>query len=244
MYLFRRYFALVCVLALSAGVWAKSRVEIAAENTPAVVTVNVMHTDGTTYDASGFIVAPDGVIVTTRHALEQAAHANITSHNGIVSGPAHVLGISQETDLILLKIPARNLPTVTFADSDYVLPGQEITVIGSPRRLQNSVSSGIISQVRQAKNGQTLHQISAPISPSSSGSPVFNEQGYVISVVFSSYKGENNQNLNFSIPSNYVLDLLRQHNYEPKMPAPPQQKTSYWDKVISYWSNVWHRLWK
>lgn len=237
---------LICMFWATLPLSAKTRVDIASENIPAVVTVNVLRHNGATFDASGFIVTPDGVIATARHVLDQAMYINVTFHTRAVSDQARVLAVSKDLDLALLKIPAKNLHTVTLADSDQARPGQEITVIGSPRRLQNSVSSGVISQIRQATNGLLLHQITAPISPSSSGSPVFNEQGHVISMAFSTYKGEGNQNLNFSIPSNYILQLLRQHHYEPAVATVThkQPTLSYWQKVIRYWSGVKQRLWK
>jgi hypothetical protein len=78
-------------------------------------------------------------------------------------------------------------------------------------------------------------QISAPISPSSSGSPVFDKQGKVIGIVTSSLKGEGNQNLNFSTPSNYLLDLIKQHNIPFRnFPKVEEKETSFTSKVCAY----------
>ena len=127
-----------------------------------------------------------------------------------------------------------------------MLPGQEITVIGNPRRLQNTVSSGLISQVRRKADGVIWHQISAPISPSSSGSPVFDEDGNVISVAFSSYKGEGNQNLNFSVPSNYLVTLLAQHNYHPPVAGPHAAEQNapqgLWQKFCAHTAKAWQMV--
>ena len=184
-------------------------VTIAAQNAAAVVAVNVAKKNGATFTGTGFVLTEDGVIATSRHVTDNAIYMNITFNNGAVSGEAVPIAVGQgEKDLALLKIQAKNLPYVTIGNSDHVLPGQEITVIGNPRRLQNTVTSGLISQVRQQPNGTLLHQISAPISPSSSGSPVFNDNGEVISVAFGSYEGDGNQNLNFSVPSNYLRQLV------------------------------------
>lgn len=205
---------------------AKTHVEIADENAKSVVAVNVIKKDGSTFTGTGFVVHPDGLIATTRHVAENALYMNITFNTGAVSDEAKLLSQSQEVDLALLKIQAANLPVITLADSDTALPGQIITVIGNPRRLQNTVSSGLISQVRQQANGVLWHQISAPISPSSSGSPVFNENGEVISVAFGSYKGEGNQNLNFAVPSNYLTQLMETAGYSPIIPMQQTQPTS------------------
>ena len=211
-----RYCAVfLSLLLLSGGLQAKSRVDIAEENADCIVAINVLKKDGTTFTGTGFVVTPDGVIATSRHVIDYALYMNVTFNTGAVSGEAKPLARTKSVDLALIKIDAQNLHTVTLADSEYVLPGQEITVIGNPRRLQNSVTSGLISQVRKKADGVIWHQISAPISPSSSGSPVFNEQGYVISIAFSSYEGEGNQNLNFAVPSNYLIQLMRNKNLDP-----------------------------
>ncbi len=211
---------------LATPVWAaKTHVQIADENAKTVVAVNVAKKDGTTFTGTGFVVSPDGVIATSRHVADNALYMNVTFNTGAVSGEAILLAQTQEVDLALLKIQAAHLPTAVIGNSDTVLPGQIITVIGNPRRLQNTVSSGLISQVRQKSNGVLWHQISAPISPSSSGSPVFNENGEVVSVAFGSYKGEGNQNLNFAVPSNYLTALMKSAGYTPKtLPAPAKQE--------------------
>ena len=186
----RALFCLITFLALCLPLCAKSHVEIAEENSPAIVAINVLKKDGTTFNGTGFVVTQDGVIATSRHVVEGAMFVNVTFNTGAISGEAKQLVQAGEVDLALIKIEAKNLPTVSLGNSDYVLPGEEITVIGNPRRLQNTVTSGLISQVRKKSDGIIWHQISAPISPSSSGSPVFNKEGLVVSVAFSSYKGE------------------------------------------------------
>ena len=243
----RRYIFLSFVLISALTLQAKTRVEIAEENSPAVVAVNVLKTDATTFTGTGFIITSDGVVATNRHVLDDALYVNLTFNTGAISGPATQLDASQTVDLALLKIDARDLPTVQLADSDCVVPGQEITVIGNPRRLQNTVSSGLISQVRQKADGTLWHQISAPISPSSSGSPVFDENGHVVSVAFSTYKGEGNQNLNFSVPSNYLIQLLHQQNYYPPVHSPQNvseqtSRLSYWQRFKAHVAKSWQIL--
>lgn len=209
---------LFCPLAAAAQ---NNHVRIAEENAPAVVAVNVVKKDGSTFTGTGFVVTPDGLIATSRHVSADALYINITFNNGAVSGEAVSVAAAGNVDISLLKISARNLPYITLGDSDTVLPGQTITVIGNPRRLQNTISSGLISQVRKKADGVIWHQISAPISPSSSGSPVFNEHGQVISIAFASYKGEGNQNLNFAVPSNYLSELAQAAGYA--LPSPEEE---------------------
>lgn len=198
---------LICLAWLCNPTYGHDHIYIAQRNMPAIVQVNVLDKDGTTSSATGFIVNSEGLIVTNRHVLQNALYANVTFSNGVTSGQAVILAQAPTLDLALLKIEALNLPHVILAKDDNVLVGQTITVIGNPRRLQNTVTSGIISQLRKQQDGTLWHQISAPISPSSSGSPVFNEKGEVISVAFASISGEGNQNLNFAIPIQYVKEL-------------------------------------
>lgn len=237
------WLCLLLLAGISSFSWAKTHVEIAEENSPAVVAVNVLKPDGTTFTGTGFVVTPDGVIATSRHVIENALYLNVTFNTGAVSDQAHPVALAKNVDLALIKIGAKNLPTVTLVNSDYVLPGQEITVIGNPRRLQNTVSSGLISQVRQKSNGIIWHQISAPISPSSSGSPVFDSEGRVISIAFSSYPGEGNQNLNFSVPSNYLIWLLQENNFSPTPDTPAQEMAqatpSLWDRLKAHVAKSW-----
>lgn len=197
-------------------------VTIANKNAAAVVAVNVAKNDGTTFTGTGFILTPDGLIATSRHVTQDSLYSNITFNTGAVSGEAVVVAEAGNVDLALLKIKALHLPVVYLENSDTVLPGQPITVIGNPRRLQNTISSGLISQVRKKADGVVWHQISAPISPSSSGSPVFNAEGKVVSVAFASYSGEGNQNLNFAIPSNYLRQLVQHAGFT--LPLHPDEQ--------------------
>lgn len=230
--------ALLACLLFSCACAAKTHVEIAEQNAQSVVAVNVVKKDGSTFTGTGFVVSQNGLIATSRHVSDNALFINITFNNGAVSDEAKVAAESQLVDLALLKIPAQGLPTVTLGDAQTVLPGQIITVIGNPRRLQNTVSSGLISQVRKKANGVIWHQISAPISPSSSGSPVFNEDGDVISVAFASFKGDGNQNLNFAVPANYLAQLIDKAGYLP--PLRPQAAPAPQNAFVRHIQKSWH----
>jgi S1-C subfamily serine protease len=205
-------------------------VKIAEQNSAAVVAINVIKQDGSTFTGTGFVITPEGLIATNRHVSQDSLYINITFNNGVVSGEAKEITKADNVDLALLKIQAQHLPYVTLGNSDTVRPGQTITVIGNPRRLQNTISSGLISQVRQKADGIIWHQISAPISHSSSGSPVFNADGEVVSIAFATYLGEGNQNLNFAVPVNYLKTLVKQYGYtlpeKEKAASKTSQKTS------------------
>lgn len=234
---------LCCLLAFPSFA-ENDHVRIAQQNAPAVVTINAIKKDGSTFTGTGFVLTSDGLIATSRHVSQDTLFMNITFNNGAVSGEAVTAAEAGNVDLSLLRIHARNLPTVKVASSSHVMPGQSITVIGNPRRLQNTVTSGLISQVRKKSDGVIWHQISAPISPSSSGSPVFNANGEVISVAFASYPGENNQNLNFSIPSDYLINLVQaagfhlpqEEDISTPPPAPVEQDNAFVAHIKKSWS--------
>ncbi len=216
--------AAVFLLAISIAAQEHNHVQIARENMPAVVAVNVLKKDGSTFTATGFVLTENGLVATNRHALDDALYINLTFNTGTVSGEAVPLTKDPTVDLALLQIQAQHLPHVILGNSNTVQPGQTITVIGNPRRLQNTVTSGIVSQIRLQKDGTLWHQISAPISPSSSGSPVFNAQSEVIAIAFASLNAPENQNLNFAIPVNYLKELLQQQGIDlpgEKIATPP-----------------------
>ena len=227
MKVFGVFFILFFVLSLGATAQVHDHIQIARQNMPAVVAVNVLQQDGSTFTGTGFVLTPDGIIATNRHVLDNSLYLNITFNNGTVSGEAVPLVQSDLVDLALLQIQAQHLPHVILGDSDTVQPGQTITVIGNPRRLQHTVTSGIVSQVRLQKNGTLWHQISAPISPSSSGSPVFNAQGEVIAVAFASLNAPENQNLNFAIPSNYIKELVQQYGLQLPSTTTPTSSSKH-----------------
>lgn len=231
---------LLLISLTSAVMAAKTHVQIAEENVKSVVAVNVIKKDGSTFTGTGFVVSPDGLIATNRHVTDDALFMNITFNTGANSGEAKLLAQSDLADVALLKIEAQYLPTVTLGHSEYVRPGQIVTVIGNPRRLQNTITSGLLSQVRQKADGTVWHQISAPISPSSSGSPVFDENGEVISVAFSSIRGEDNQNLNFSVPADYLAQLMQSAGYlPPYAPEQPQDESLSTNPFVRHIQKAW-----
>ena len=230
-------FLFLTLLSLNTFAEEKTYTQIEDLYGESIVSVNVLKKDGSSYSGTGFIIDTDGLIATAAHVIKDALAVNFTFKNGVVSKDANILAVSSEEtiDLAVLQIPVNNLPYAILGNSSEVKAGQEIIVIGNPRRLQNTITNGLISQLRKISPGVVWQQISAPISPSSSGSPVFDKQGKVIGIVTSSLKGEGNQNLNFSTPSNYLLDLIKQHNIPFRnFPKVEEKETSFTSKVCAY----------
>ena len=221
---------------------ALSLEEISKLNQNTVVTINVLRSDGKTASATGFVISPQGYIATAAHVLDKAKLVNLTFSNGAISEEARVVTVSKKPriDLAILQVSVNYLPSVTFKNSNTVQAGQQIAVIGSPKRLQNSITNGLVSQLRNVDD-VTLFQISAPISPSSSGSPVFNEAGQVVGIAVSSLEEEKVQNINFALPSNYLLQMMSENGITPKIAKgkEPNKVQKYFQTIIEHIRKCW-----
>ena len=224
---------------------ALSLEEISKLNQNTVVTINVLRSDGKTASGTGFVISPQGYIATAGHTLDKAKIVNLTFSNGSISEEAKIIAVSQKPriDLAILQVSVNYLPSVTFRNSNTVQAGQQIAVIGSPKRLQNSITNGLVSQLRNMGEA-TMFQISAPISPSSSGSPVFNEDGYVVGIAISSLEEENVQNINFALPANYLLQMMSENNITPQIAKgkEPTKVQKYFQEIIDYVRKCWRIL--
>ena len=163
---------------------------------------------------TGFFISNDGKLVTNRHVVEGAAGIVAKTEQGSFFVCKGVLAEPKDADIAILKFEATNVPYLTLATDPHLSPGQKIVVIGNPLGLEGSVSEGIISAIR---NDQGLVQITAPISPGSSGSPVMTEDAKVMGVA--TLQSERGQNLNFAIPVQIVNAALA--GIEQKNPASP-----------------------
>jgi S1-C subfamily serine protease len=150
---------------------------------------------------SGFRVS-DGRFVTNAHVIAGATRVEIYNDTGALLGVARSADmVSTSVDLAILPSLGPRSPYLTLAGG---MPsvGEQVIVIGAPEGLTNTVSDGIVSAVRKIETRQLL-QITAPISPGSSGGPVLNQRGEVVGVSVSVFR--EGQNLNFAVP---VTDLL------------------------------------
>ena len=219
--------------------------KISQLNQNTVVTVNVLRQDNKTASATGFVISPQGYIATAAHVLEKAKFVNLTFSNGSISEEARIVAVSKKPriDLAILQVSVNYLPSVAFRNSNTVKAGQQIAVIGSPKRLQNSITNGLVSQLRNVDD-VTLFQISAPISPSSSGSPVFNEAGEVVGIAISSLEEEKVQNINFALPANYLLQIMSENQITPKIAKgkEPTKVQKYFQDIIEHIRKCWRIL--
>lgn len=154
---------------------------------------------------SGFFIAADRV-VTNRHVIDNAFRAEVHSYNGSVYPVRGVIAVDAEGDLALLRVeaPASQVRPLLL-DKTSPQEGESVVVIGNPFGLEGSVTNGIVSAVRDIPTFGRIIQITAPISPGSSGSPVVNMQGQVIGVATLQITG--GQSVNFAIPSERISQL-------------------------------------
>jgi tetratricopeptide (TPR) repeat protein len=173
---------------------------------PSAVAIETFDAKGNTMSrGSGFFVATDKVI-TNRHVIEKSSRVEIHLANGKKFPVKGVLAIDGEGDLALLKVdlpPGMAVPLPII--QRVPLEGESIVVIGNPYGLEGSVSNGIVSAVREISGYGKIIQITAPISPGSSGSPVVNMVGQVIGIA--TLQAAEGQSLNFAVPSERIAQL-------------------------------------
>jgi S1-C subfamily serine protease len=179
---------------------------------------------------SGFIIKPDGIIVTNHHVVANAKEMAVKLSSGEIYRNVYVLSSDPTNDLAFLKIEAVDLPTIPLGNSNNVQLGDAVLLVGAPRGLEQTVSDGLISGIR-LDDGVRVLQTSAAASPGSSGGPLLNRSGEAVGVM--SFKLVNGENLNFTIPINYVrgkLDTLAVSNPKAFVPlrAQAEQHRGVW----------------
>lgn len=154
---------------------------------------------------SGFFVGMDKVI-TNRHVIENAQRVEISLVNDKRYTVKGVLAVDGEGDLALLQVDVpKEFVRPLSIDKTTPAEGESIVVIGNPFGLEGSVSNGIVSAVREIPGYGKIIQITAPISPGSSGSPVVNMHGQVVGVA--TLQAAEGQSLNFAVPSERIAQL-------------------------------------
>ncbi len=192
--------------------------DIVQRSSPAIVRIEA----GTEKVGTGFILDKVGLIATNLHVIAGESVIKVRLYDGSQYAVLQVAGLDPERDLAVLRIqPNKELPILKLGDSDAVTAGDQIVTIGNPLGVFDySVTEGLISQVRpvcgradiaaqRCTQELTVLQISAAISPGSSGGPLFNQSGEVVGVTTAITAG---QNLNFAVPGNYLKALITQRS--------------------------------
>lgn len=162
---------------------------------------------------SGVIVTSDGYIVTNHHVVEQAETLTVLL-NDKRKFTAELIGTDPKTDLAVIKIPAANLPTLSWGDSASLQVGEMVLAVGNPFGLNQTVTMGIVSAVGRANVGivdyENFIQTDAAINPGNSGGALVNLHGELIGIntaIFSRTGGY--MGIGFAIPSQMVQHVMR-----------------------------------
>jgi S1-C subfamily serine protease/Flp pilus assembly protein TadD len=192
--------------------------KLAAIARPAVALVEVFDKEGKLIKTgTGFFVSADGKFVTNAHVIEGATKATAKLENGASFTLTGVIKAAAEKDLLLLRADAKDVRYLPINAHGMPDVGTSVAVVGSPLGLEGSVSTGIISGQRAAKKDDQWLQMTARVSPGSSGSPVLDPEGNVVGVA--TFIVDKAQSLNFARPTDYLLELLKESNSDAE-PAP------------------------
>jgi serine protease Do len=170
---------------------------------------------------SGFIIDPDGYIITNAHVVAGAQVVQIVLSSNTSDGslqsilstktnivPARVVGVTRDIDLALLKIEGNKVPALALAPYRNLHQGEVVLAFGSPEGLRNTVTLGVISSVARQTDPDSpmvYIQTDAPINPGNSGGPLVNVDGAVVGVnTFILSQSGGNEGIGFAIPSSVV----------------------------------------
>ncbi|MGI6656738.1 MAG: DegQ family serine endoprotease [Desulfobulbus sp.] len=163
---------------------------------------------------SGFLISSDGYIMTNNHVVEDAANIKVLLADKREL-PARVIGTDPQSDVALIKVDAKNLPTLVLGNSDALEVGEWVIAIGSPFDLNQTVTVGVVSAKGRNRVGITDYenfiQTDAAINPGNSGGPLLNIRGEVVGIntaIFSRSGGY--MGIGFAIPVNMAKTIQQQ----------------------------------
>jgi serine protease Do len=162
---------------------------------------------------SGFIISPDGYVLTNAHVVEGADEITV-KFTDKREFKAKVIGADKRTDIALIKIDATGLPAVRFGDPAKLKVGEWVVAIGSPFGFENTVTAGIVSAKGRSlpqENFVPFIQTDVAINPCNSGGPLFNMRGEVVGINSQIYSRTGGfMGLSFAIPADVALDVQKQ----------------------------------
>lgn len=200
------YFTILLIF--ESGFSQNSFTDLVKKTEKSVVTVNTFTTNGNPLKVgTAFFIDESGILLSNYHVFSEAYSVLIKTSGGKEYHVNRTISFDSELDLIKFSISNPDneyFPKLEMALSQPV-KGEDVFVIGTPGGFESSVSKGIVSGIRDIPDAGRLFQITAPISPGSSGSPVLNMQGKVFGIASLQY--QEGQNLNFAIDINLVNKL-------------------------------------
>ena len=162
---------------------------------------------------SGFIISSDGLILTNAHVVREAKDVTVKLSDRR-EYTAKVLGVDPTTDIAVLKIDAKDLPTVRLGDARNLEVGDPVLAIGAPYGLEQTATQGIVSAKGRSLPGDTVVpfiQTDAAVNPGNSGGPLFDANGSVVGINAQIYSRSGGfQGLSFAIPINVAMKVKDQ----------------------------------
>jgi S1-C subfamily serine protease len=181
--------------------------QITKKISPGVVLIKGTTSSGEVL-GTGFIISSDGKIATNLHVVEGLKNGGVQLPSGEKFDSFSVLAFDARKDIAIIKIPGYDLPTVELGNSNNVQVGEPVLAVGSPLGLQGTVTTGVVSSLRDDPTGGGFKvlQTDASVNPGNSGGPLVNRQAQVIGIV--TFKIRGGENLNFAVPVNYLRGLV------------------------------------
>ena len=188
--------------------------QIIEKTLPSVVGVSITSATGTG-TGSGIVFSEDGYIVTNQHVINNAQSIVVTLSDG-TEHAATLIGQDERTDLAVVKINATGLTPAVIGDSDALVQGETVLVIGNPlgETLSGSTTQGIVSALgREIEvDGRIMHylQTDAAVNPGNSGGPLVNQAGHVVGVTSAKISSSYVEGLGFAIPINDAIPVIEE----------------------------------
>jgi len=170
---------------------------------------------------SGFIISQDGYILTNAHVVAGDGEVTVRLADAKREFKAKVVGADERTDIALLKVEAKGLPTVKLGRSGTLQPGEWVAAIGSPFGFENTITAGIVSATGRSLPAETyvpFIQTDVAVNPGNSGGPLINLAGEVVgvnSMIYSQTGGY--MGVSFAIPIEVALEVSKQLRSEGKV---------------------------
>jgi serine protease Do len=164
-------------------------------------------------EGSGFIISADGYILTNAHVVNGASEVTVKMTDRR-EYTAKVVGVDERTDVAVIKIEGKNLPTVKIGDPSKLKPGEWVIAIGSPFGFENSVTAGIVSATSRSMGGNSYApfiQTDVAVNPGNSGGPLFNLNGEVVGINSQIYSRTGGyMGLSFAVPIDVATSVQEQ----------------------------------
>ena len=180
--------------------------QIYARCASAVFYIEIYNKNGQAVSSgSGVFLNESGLAITNHHVIDDAYSAKIMTTDGKVYNVKGYYDARESIDMALIQIDGSGFNYLPIGDYAAIAGGQNIFAIGSPKGFDNTISTGIISNPKRVLNGIDFIQMTAPISPGSSGGALINDKGQLIGINTAYYEG--GQNLNLAVPIYHMEEL-------------------------------------